>query len=233
MKLWTTFLLLLLLPATVEAAVRVIVPNVAEPQDALDAAISIPDAGVGIALSGFDQGSGTGTFLLVSSGSITGVKVESGIETGAELELIAGCDTFVLGTGSDYVELLFSCAKPYALLLANSIDANVSAAFLEYLRSMGVAVEKVSASEFQSRKDAENIIILGGPDAPEGVGEVVREVLTEEEQSSLRIPGNRGIFIHENPWHPGAGTITVLAGSDRYETWKAAWENRERFTLEN
>jgi hypothetical protein len=64
------------------------------------------------------------------------------------------------------------------------------------------------------------------------MGEIARQVLAAEEREFLRTAGNRGMFIHDNLWHPETEkSIAVLAGSDRYETQLAALENKERFLV--
>ncbi|MFQ5800283.1 MAG: hypothetical protein ACE5HH_01005, partial [Candidatus Hydrothermarchaeales archaeon] len=149
------------------------------------------------------------------------------------LELIPNCMTAVIETASDSVKLAIACAHPYVVLIANSIDYNLSRDFVDYLEGKGVEVIRASALDFEGYKDADTIIILGGPDALDGIGNITRQVLDEDEQEFLRIEGNRGMFINENPWYPRYSdkTVTVLAGSDRYETQKAVLENRDRFII--
>ncbi len=121
--------------------------------------------------------------------------------------------------------------KPKAFLLANSIDYDMSSGFTAFLDNKGIEVVHVDASEFEQHTLEKFIVILGGPDAPEGVGEIVQQVLESDEQDYLRAKGNRRIYVKANPWRPHGGVVMVIAGSDRYETQKAHEENREQAHL--
>jgi hypothetical protein len=58
------------------------------------------------------------------------------------------------------------------------------------------------------------VIILGGPKAYEGIGEIVSGYLTEEEQKSLLAKGSMGVFYKDD--------VVIIAGNTRAETRKAA-----------
>lgn len=99
-------------------------------------------------------------------------------------------------------------AKPGIVLLANDIDYAL-------------------AQEFDARKEEKFIVILGGPDAYDGVGEKVRKALAAEEQNHLREKGNRKMYVKTNVWRKGQ-VVYIIAGSDRDQTRKAHEENREK-----
>ena len=50
-----------------------------------------------------------------------------------------------------------------------------------------------SALEFPQHMTESRILVIGGPDAYEGVGEIAREVLVKEDQNFLRL-GGVGVF---------------------------------------
>jgi len=109
------------------------------------------------------------------------------------------------------------------LLVANSIDLGLADEFLAYLRSSNIEARVVNATEFTELERVNNrlIIILGGPDAPEGVGEITREVLSDAEEAAVRDAGSQLMFVKYNVW-TGMWThnqvVVVLAGSDRKST---------------
>ncbi len=119
--------------------------------------------------------------------------------------------------------------KPKATVLANSIDYDLAAGFIGFLNDSGFEVVHATASGFEDYKADGVIIILGGPDAPEGVGEIVQVVLSEEEANAIREPGARRIYVKANFWAP-AQKVIVLAGSDRNHT-KAAHEEDRDFVI--
>ncbi len=207
-------------------------PEIQAPQDAVDAGVQIPNTGFKIAVYSYDTAMKSGVFIIVKDGVIISSEDRDNIVIGAELGLLAGCESFVLEKGQNSIEMIFSCAYPWAVVLANSIDLNLSHSFIEALENKGIVVEIVSPEEFQDFVNADTIIILGGPDAPEGVGNITRTILSEREQEYLRIEGNRGMFVYDNPWELGSDKkISIIAGSDRYQTKLAADENVGRFLV--
>jgi putative cell wall-binding protein len=120
--------------------------------------------------------------------------------------------------------------KPTIIILANYIDYALASDFFEFLGNKGVNKVRVTATDFVQYpwipyKNMTFIIILGGPDAYEGVGEIVQEVLASSEQNYLRIKGNRKMYVKPNVWRTGQ-IVVVIAGSDRFQTQKAHRENR-------
>ncbi len=114
--------------------------------------------------------------------------------------------------------------KPKIVVLASSIDFGLAIDFFRFLRDKGVELIHTDASNFDKYKEENFIIILGGPDAYEGVGEIVREYLTVEEQNWLRQEDNRKMFVKTKDRQ----LICIIAGSDRDMTKKAEEENQEK-----
>ncbi len=126
---------------------------------------------------------------------------------------------------------LVSSAKPRVIVLANSIDYELASEFFGFLGNNGMDIVHVSAADFEQYKQEKFIVILGGPDAYDGVGGVVQEVLTPDEQEYLRATGNRRMFTKTNVWTTGQ-RISVIAGSDRNQTKFAHVENRAQLNDE-
>lgn len=114
---------------------------------------------------------------------------------------------------------------PKLVLLANSIDYSLASDFLGFLRNEGLDVFYVTAPDFDQYKTEKFIVILGGPDAYEGVDEIIQQVLNKSEQDWLRIKGNRKMYVKTNVWRQGQ-VVMVIAGSDRWQTQKAGEENK-------
>jgi hypothetical protein len=111
------------------------------------------------------------------------------------------------------------------VLLANFIDLNLSSNFTAFLEAQGINIVYVNASNFSEYKNEKFIVILGGPDAYEGVGEIVGEILDESEQGWLREKRNRGMYVKTNLWRTGQ-VVIIIAGSDREQTQKACEESK-------
>ena len=103
------------------------------------------------------------------------------------------------------------------IVLSNDVDWNIKGKELEIdLEKADFKVRRVNAKEFENYKKERLIIILGGPDAYDGVGKYVREALTEEECNDART-GKRVIFIKHDVWAKPQ-IVIIIAGKDRYST---------------
>jgi len=116
-------------------------------------------------------------------------------------------------------------SKPAVTIVANSIDKALAEEFFGFLKNQGIDIGIVNATEFEKVKTSKFIIILGGPDAPEGIGEIVKKLIAEDEQKFIRAKGNRKMYTITNKYATGQ-VIHILAGSDRNETKNAHAENR-------
>lgn len=119
------------------------------------------------------------------------------------------------------------------VVLANSIDYGNAESFFGFLKNIGIDVIHSTAADFEQYKNEKFIVILGGPDAYDGIGEIVQEILTEDEQNAIREKGNRKKYTKINPWKLRPGQrVTILAGSDRIQTKKSHEENKEEVSTE-
>ncbi len=189
-----------------------------------------------------------------SNSSITSTQVDHVKQTGADVEsficwifadatnsqraLIGPYDWVLqissksdIGVGGGGGATISPPSKQKAVLLANSIDRSLASDFTTFLDNNGIEEVHVNASNFDQYTLEKFIVILGGPDAPEGVGEIVREVLNESEQDHLKVKGSRRMYVMTNVWRSHGQVVMVIAGSNRYETQKAHEENREQAHL--
>ncbi|MFH0860914.1 MAG: hypothetical protein V1921_06910 [Candidatus Altiarchaeota archaeon] len=128
--------------------------------------------------------------------------------------------------GVNLSELSFK-QQSKVVLLANSIDFDLGFNFYNYLLTRNVDIVRSTAEEFLAYQYSPYVIILGGQNAPEGVGEVVRTVLTNEEQENLiASPVNTIAAEKGDVWKLGQ-KVWVLAGYDRFLTQNVSESNRE------
>ena len=137
----------------------------------------------------------------------------------SSLELEAGSagELSVLKALVDWVLNYEPARMPEVVILSNGIDWDIKGNLLaSQLGALGLSVRHVTADDFEAYKDSRIIVILGGPDAYDGVGGYVRQVLTPGEQDAVR-NGERGMFVKTNVWAEGQ-VVIVLAGQDRWQT---------------
>lgn len=121
---------------------------------------------------------------------------------------------------------------PQLVLVANSVDFEMNRDIVDFLQQ-SFEVIVVSGYEFDGYKRSQRILILGGPDAYEGVGGLVREVLTPGWQESLRnTKGKRNIYLQNDVWRDDQ-VVLVVAGYDREDTMTVAkeWKNPLMYIL--
>ncbi|MFH1788138.1 MAG: hypothetical protein ABH834_02005 [Candidatus Altiarchaeota archaeon] len=114
------------------------------------------------------------------------------------------------------------------VVVANSLDWEAGKEFYGFLGNKGMDVVRVNASDFADYSAEKFVVILGGQNAPEGVGDIVKGVLTEAEQSSLLASESSAkMFVKTNVWATDQ-VVRVFAGYGREETagaWKAHKED--------
>lgn len=111
------------------------------------------------------------------------------------------------------------------VVLANSIDGSMGQDFLQFITGLGYSVERVPATEFRRHAQEKYIVILGGPDAYEGVGNITRQALSPEEQALLRSGGVGGLYLKR---YSNGQIVSVFAGSNRELTRISQETNRAR-----
>ena len=104
-------------------------------------------------------------------------------------------------------------APPEVVVLANAIDWELNQEALQSVFS----VTHVGADQFEQRTSSNNIIVLGGPRAYEGVGSIVRTLLSEDEEDGLSTDDAKEALLRED-LYSGDQSIVVVAGNDRYDT---------------
>jgi hypothetical protein len=112
------------------------------------------------------------------------------------------------------------------VVLANGIDYNLSFDFFAYFVDQGHNVTRASISNFDALKTEPLVVILGGPDAPDGVGDIVDGLLEESDKEFLRASsGNKALYVKNDVWKTPQ-TVLILAGNNRQDTHKISMEKR-------
>ena len=116
-------------------------------------------------------------------------------------------------------------AKPTVLLVANDIDYSVSGSLPGFLGGKGLEVTRITAADFEANKNAHFMVILGGPDSPDGIGEISAFALSPEEKTYVRGKGNRKMYVKTNVWRTPQ-VVMIMAGNNRHRTGDAVEGNR-------
>ncbi|GBE56015.1 hypothetical protein BMS3Bbin16_00212 [archaeon BMS3Bbin16] len=127
------------------------------------------------------------------------------------------------GGGSDIKAIVLG---EDVLVVANSIDSALASGLLSYLDENQIKATVINASEFSQSQRVENrfIIVLGGPDALEGIGEIVSGLLSDAQKASVRESGSQVFFVKSNVYtdrYVAGQKVIVIAGADRFSTRSA------------
>jgi len=121
------------------------------------------------------------------------------------------------------------------IVVANEEAYKLAQGVINFIKGRGVSVLHVTASEFneyKTNKEKPNyrkekyILILGGLNEPNGIGDVIKEVLTQEEVEWASKVGNKKMYLKTDKWSKGQ-YILVFAGYDRKAAYKALVNNKD------
>lgn len=105
-------------------------------------------------------------------------------------------------------------------IVSNLIDMPTAERMKSVFEAMGFQVKIFSPQEYdEALKHGQFVVVLGGHKAPEGTGNISSSLLSEEEKSKLERKDFAHYFIK---MEPGRKPVAVVAGNDRYGTYRAA-----------
>jgi hypothetical protein len=130
---------------------------------------------------------------------------------------------------SYYYPANLTISKPRLIVLANSIDKDHSLDILKTLEK-DMKVVYSNATNFLEYQREKYILILGGPMAYEGIGEIVKEVLNDYEENSIINGTNTDIIIKNNVWGVNQ-KIFIIGGKNREETERLFKYNKEKIKI--
>ena len=111
---------------------------------------------------------------------------------------------------------------PKVTLLGNSIDLSLAGKLVNYLKKEGIIVHITNASNFSNYKKGQRIIILGGQNAYNGIGNIVTNITSNKIKAEIL--NGSDYMKKDSVFYPG-DIIYLFAGKDRYATKKAWKEN--------
>ena len=112
-----------------------------------------------------------------------------------------------------------ACSPGVIIIVSNSIDIEAARELNKALLKQGLPCFILRPDELWKAEhySVDAMIYLGGPKAYEGIGEIVANYLTDEEEASLMEEGAMGFFVKLEE----GKKIIILAGNTRNETREA------------
>jgi len=103
------------------------------------------------------------------------------------------------------------------VVLVNSIDLPAAAEAASLLRAGGVNAIVSNASDFERLRYNLRVVVVGGQNAPEGVGVVASQVMSQEDEALILKTGASGVFVKDGQWMEGQ-KVVVVAGNEAADT---------------
>jgi len=125
--------------------------------------------------------------------------------------------------------------KPRLIVVASEEAYKLSQGVINFIKGRGVPVLHVTTSEFNEYKTNKEkpdyrkekyILILGGANESNGTGDLIKEVLTQEEVEWVSKTGNKKMYLKTDKWCKSQ-YILVFAGYDIKATYKALVDNKD------
>ncbi len=130
----------------------------------------------------------------------------------------------VLKTISIFILIILitgSLGKSQVIILANSIDIAKADSLLNYLIINGFTPIHLGSNSTSKLESSPFVIVLGGHRSPEGIGDIVDDIL-DDEQKKLLLKGSGSTIQSrtEGVWMDGQ-VVWILAGYNSEDTRKA------------
>ncbi|MFH0863407.1 MAG: hypothetical protein V1875_10340 [Candidatus Altiarchaeota archaeon] len=117
--------------------------------------------------------------------------------------------------------------KKGVIVLANSIDSKAAYILVDYLKANGVKAVPSDSTDFERLKYNTRIVIVGGQNSPEGVGQAAASVLSQEQEEALLAPSAMYVFETSGIWAQNQ-KVVIIAGNEAADTEQASNEYRQK-----
>ena len=114
------------------------------------------------------------------------------------------------------------------IIVCSDATWNASQNWIGFLKVNEVPLKFVKPSEFQKYKEERFIAILGGVDEPDGIKDIAKEVLSNEEFQWVSRKDNGKMYLKSNVWGPGQNVI-LFVGSDQKAAERARTSSKDEW----
>jgi cellobiose-specific phosphotransferase system component IIB len=118
--------------------------------------------------------------------------------------------------------------KGKLIIVTNEVNYELDKDVINFIATRGVPIERVSPVDFGKYKGEKYILVLGGPNDDEGLGDIVKEVLSTDEVNYVNQMGNRKLYLKTNKWS-GDQYVLVIAGYDADATFRELVNGKDKW----
>jgi cellobiose-specific phosphotransferase system component IIB len=118
--------------------------------------------------------------------------------------------------------------KGKLIVVTNEVNYELDKDVISFISTRGVPIERISPADFGKYKTEKYILVLGGPNDGDGLGAIVKEVLSADEVNYVNQMGNRKLYLKTNKWSDDQ-YILVIAGYDADATFRELVNGKDKW----
>ncbi len=118
--------------------------------------------------------------------------------------------------------------KGKLIIVTNAANYELDKDVINFIATRGVPIERVSPADFEKYKTEKYILVLGGPNDGDGLGGIVKELLSADEVNYVNQMGNRKLCLKTNKWS-GDQYVLVIAGYDADATFRELVNGKDKW----
>ncbi|RLG44038.1 MAG: hypothetical protein DRN78_00790 [Thermoproteota archaeon] len=116
------------------------------------------------------------------------------------------------------INVSLEVSKPQLGIVANKVDLDLFQGELPQIEAKGFSYSIYTPDELEYLSEVPVVLILGGPDAYQDVGDLVRSLLPEDKQQEMRDQSASFLLPNALSREGINQTVILVGGKDRYQT---------------
>lgn len=119
-------------------------------------------------------------------------------------------------------------AKGKLIVVTNEANYEKDKDILNFISTRGVTIERITLADFEKYKTEKSILILGGPNDSDGLGDIVKQTLSPDEANFVSQTGNKNLYLKANKWGDGQNVL-IVAGYDTDATFRELVNSKDKW----
>jgi len=118
--------------------------------------------------------------------------------------------------------------KGKLIVVTNEANYEKDKDVINFIATRGVNIERVRPADFEKYKAEKYILVLGGPGEGEGLGDIVKQLLSADEVNFVSQMGNKELYLKTDKYSSGQ-QIIVIAGCDADATFRQFVNSKDKW----
>jgi len=118
--------------------------------------------------------------------------------------------------------------KGKLIVVTNEANYEKDKDVINFIATRGVTIERIAPSDFEKYKAEKYILVLGGPNEGDGLGDIAKQLLSPDEVNFVSQMGNKGLYLKMDKYS-SAQQIIVIAGCDADATFRQFVNSKDKW----